>query len=89
MQKIRKEKIGITVSPNLKREAEEIMEEVGIPTLSDFISQAMIAYIDRYKREILADGCSKNDITSEQQEVTTKTNGKKPIAKTTEYVRFK
>lgn len=49
--RVNKEKIGITISPNLKREAEAIMEEEGIPTLSDFISQAVIIYIDRYKRE--------------------------------------
>ena len=52
MQKrIKKDKIGISISPNLIREAEEIMDEVGIPTISDFISQAVIVYIDRYKRE--------------------------------------
>lgn len=49
--RITKEKIGITISPNLKREAEEIMSIEGIPTLSDFISQSVIVYIDRYKRE--------------------------------------
>jgi len=49
--RVNKEKIGITISPNLKREAEAIMEVEGIPTLSDFISQAVVIYIDRYKRE--------------------------------------
>lgn len=49
--RVNKEKIGITISPNLKREAEAIMVDEGIPTLSDFISQAVIIYIDRYKRE--------------------------------------
>ncbi|GEM_PF-6743704 len=50
-QRKKKEKIGISISPNLKREAEEIMEREDIPTMSDFISQAVIVYIDRYKRE--------------------------------------
>ena len=49
--RVNKEKIGITISPNLKREAEAIMEDEGIPTLSDFISQAVVIYIDRYKRD--------------------------------------
>lgn len=50
-QRIKKEKIGVSISPNLKREAEQIMAVEGIPTLSDFISQAVTVYIDRYKRE--------------------------------------
>jgi len=34
MQHTKKEKIGVSISPNLKREAEEIMQEEGIPTMS-------------------------------------------------------
>lgn len=50
-RKINKEKIGISISPNLLREAEEIMQESGISTMSEFISQAVAVYIDRYKIE--------------------------------------
>ena len=89
MVKRNKPMISASVSPYLKEEAEKLVKMGKFGSTSDLVSIALAEFIGRYKREHYEPHKSYEAVAEYEEEPSGKSENKRPVIESTEYVRLK